>query len=145
MHCLSILHCNVCLFAYLLISINKPICALWAKKATQNHNSCVLSNVGKCPPHSRRSCQCYRTQAGRSRDALCQSKSARLLHNSRNKLYNTNPQQIEVTKSELFGQAMCKQLCRSSHDALTVVSVINKLDRRRVSSTTRWTCRDESF
>ena len=38
-----------------------------------------------------------------ARDALCQSKSARLLHNSSNKLYNTNPPQIEVTKSELFG------------------------------------------
>ena len=38
----------------------------------------------------------------------------------------TNQQQVEY-----FGRLTCSKLCASSHDASTVVDVVNKLDRRR--------------
>ena len=44
----------------------------------------------------------------------------------------TNPQQIEIKE---FRRVV------NSHDASTVVGVVNKLDRRRLLLTTRWTCR----
>ena len=43
----------------------------------------------------------------------------------------TNPQQIKIM--ELEGRSTCNKLCASNNDASTVVGVIHKLDRRRVS------------
>jgi len=47
--------------------------------------------------------------------------------------------QIEVMEVEHFGRPTCNKLCASSHDASAVISVVNKLDRRRVLLTTRLT------
>ena len=57
----------------------------------------------------------------------------------------TNPQQIEVIILALTRPRTCNKLCASSHDASTVESVVNKLDRRWVLLTTRSTCRGEIF
>jgi len=55
-----------------------------------------------------------------------------------------NPQQIEVTELDHYGRRTCNIVCASSHDASTVIAVVNKLDRRRVLLTTRSTCRGDS-
>ena len=57
----------------------------------------------------------------------------------------TNRQQIEVTKLEKYGRPTCNKLGVSSHDASTVVGVVNKLDYRRVLLTTPLTCSGEIF
>ena len=57
-----------------------------------------------------------------------------------------NPQQIEVIIDlESYSRPTCNKLRATSHDASTVLGVINKLDRRRVLLTTRSTCRGEIF
>jgi len=62
------------------------------------------------------------------RDELCKSKSCQLLHNCAWE---------HVVSLE---QIHSKSIMDLEHDATTVVSVINKLDRRRVLLTTRSTC-----
>jgi len=57
----------------------------------------------------------------------------------------TNPQQTEVMELEGYSRPTCNGLCASSNDALTVVGVVNKLDRRRVLLTTRSFCPGKRF
>ena len=48
-------------------------------------------------------------------------------------------------KAVNYARPTCSKLRASSHDASTVVGVVNKLDRRRVLLTTRLICRSEIF
>ena len=59
------------------------------------------------------------------------------VENCYNKLYNkSNPKQMKVTELEGYSRPTCNKLYVSSHYASNVVSVIPKLDRRRVLLTT---------
>ena len=68
-----------------------------------------------------------------------------LLHNCSITTCTTNSERIEVMELEGYSRPTCNKLCSSGHDSSIVVGVIYKLDRRRVSSTTRPTCRGIIF
>jgi len=50
---------------------------------------------------------------------------------------------MELLSLQNYGRPTCNKPRASSHDASTVVDVVDKLDSRRVSLTTRSTCRGE--
>jgi len=52
------------------------------------------------------------------RDAMCQSKSYQLLHNSVGTTCITSPEEIEVMELNGYSRPTCNELCASSHDAL---------------------------
>jgi len=58
---------------------------------------------------------------------------------------STYPEQIEVMELEVYSRPTCDKLRAFSHDAFTAAGAIHKLDRRRVLSTIRSTCRGEIF
>ena len=58
-----------------------------------------------------------------------------MLHNCLATSCTTNPEQTEVTELEGYSRPTCNKLLASSS---TVVDVIHKLDRRRVSLITPW-------
>jgi len=95
--------------------------------------------------HAQMTQEALATTADGPRDALCQLKSGRLLHDCRNKLYNNSTRNRSDGVIEHFGRPTCIKWCASSHDTLTIVGVVNKLDRRRVLLITRWTCSGEIF
>ena len=59
--------------------------------------------------------------------------------------FTTNLRQIEVMESQHYSRPTWHKLYASSHDASTVVGVVNKLSRRRVLLTTRSNFRGEIF
>jgi len=56
------------------------------------------------------------------------------------KLHHKSTTNRSNGNSSITVDRMCSKLCPSSHDASTVLGVVNKLDRRRVLLTTRSTC-----
>jgi len=52
------------------------------------------------------------------RDAMCQSKFCRLLHNSLGTTCTRNPEQIEVMELEGYSRPTFNKLCASSHYSL---------------------------
>jgi len=74
------------------------------------------------------------------RDAMCQSKSCQLLHNSVGTTNTTSPQQIEVFRIRGL-QPTNDQLVHSAMTRSTVVSVIHKLTVGEfVDQLTNWNC-----
>ena len=81
--------------------------------------------------------------ADRPRDALCQSKSCRLLHNCRNKLYSKS---TANRSNGVRGLQLTDVTCSNQPRLVDCrTGVINRIDRRRVLLTTRSTCRGEVF
>ena len=81
--------------------------------------------------------------ADRPRDALCQSKSCRLLHNCRNKLYSKS---TANRSNGVRGLQLTDVTCSNQPRLVDCrIGVINRIDRRRVLLTTRSTCRGEVF
>ena len=61
------------------------------------------------------------------RDAMCQSKSCQLLHNSVGTTCTTSPEQMEVMESEGYSRPTYNKLLHSATTRSTVVGVIHKL------------------
>ena len=78
------------------------------------------------------------------RDALSQSKSRQLLDSCMNNLQN-NSTTTSLINAEHYSRLACNKRCSPSHDASTLVSVVNKLDRQQILLKTRLTCRGEIF